>query len=437
MGFHRLTVPSYTGGLPGGYDYINNAVSGTPALADGPKVGGLNSGSYYVGLSDDSTSEATNRPHNALAENCDILDDLFRRDIAVRVKTASVTAVGVVASVTIAGAGQYLGAGGTPNTTEGIATFVEVVDSNGDPIFSGGVPVRVTSITGDTPGAGFSSAVSITYNFTPSIPNGTSYQLLYSTRGNLASFPFEQLCHLKFRSYFASRTSYDGSGITTFADGSALNPSAVSNALTTIVGNLGGITGTTYIGSDTLPAWADASVIPSGQLSAQLTSIINDLSGTTLGAAGTERVGGYALLGSSSLTLSPPTVESGVGAPWSLPAGPLSDQIVVLHHAVNESYRVRTFGAAATIDSLSVRDGTILLNAAGGSWALQLPDPTLNAGRRIFLVDNQSTLSPTNLVTLTPFAAESVNNQPTYDLQTTDGRWILLCDGTNWFTFSG
>ena len=44
MGFHRLTVPSYYGGLPGGYDYINNAVSGTPANANGVLPSGPNTG---------------------------------------------------------------------------------------------------------------------------------------------------------------------------------------------------------------------------------------------------------------------------------------------------------------------------------------------------------------------------------------------------------
>jgi len=281
MGFHRLTVPSYTGGLPGGYDYINNAISGTPALADGVKAGGLNTGTYFVGLADDSTSEATNRPHLALAQNCDFLDNLFHRDIAVREKTAPVTAVGVVPSITVAGVGQFLGSAGTPNTTEGIATFVEVVDSNGDPIFGGGLPVRVTSITGDTPGVGFSAVASITYNLTPSIPNSTTYQLLYSARGNLANLPVNQLSEFKARSYLAERTAYDGSGANTWANGGVLSPSSVASALNTIVNSLGGILGAAQVGSGNLSPWHDASVILADSVVNQLSAITSTLGGTS------------------------------------------------------------------------------------------------------------------------------------------------------------
>lgn len=222
MAFHRLTVPSYTGGLPGGYDYINNAVSGTPALADGAKAGGLNTGTYFVGLADDSTSETTNRPHNALAENCDHLDDLFHRDIAVKAVTAAVTAGGAVAVVTVAGVGQYFGESGTPNTVEGIATFCEVVDSSGDIIFgTNGLPCRVTSITGATVGAGFSGAASIDYNVVPSIPTGTSYKLVYSTRGDLAGLPLNAF------SFFKRDGAAKSTHISTFAVTPSFGPFAL------------------------------------------------------------------------------------------------------------------------------------------------------------------------------------------------------------------
>jgi hypothetical protein len=78
MPFHRLTIPTYYGGLPTGYDYINNADGGTPAPADGKKIGGPNNGTYFVAFQDDATSSNANRANKALAENCDALDDLFR-----------------------------------------------------------------------------------------------------------------------------------------------------------------------------------------------------------------------------------------------------------------------------------------------------------------------------------------------------------------------
>ena len=60
--FHRLAVPTYFGGLPAGYDYVNNATSGTPAYANGALTGGTNVGSYFVGFDDDATSANANRP---------------------------------------------------------------------------------------------------------------------------------------------------------------------------------------------------------------------------------------------------------------------------------------------------------------------------------------------------------------------------------------
>jgi hypothetical protein len=98
MSFHRLTVPSYFGGLPGGYDYINNALVGTPAVADGQKSGGPNDGTYFIAFGEDVTEADANRPNLALAENCDFLDDVARRDLAVP----------VLKEVVLAGATQFV-----------------------------------------------------------------------------------------------------------------------------------------------------------------------------------------------------------------------------------------------------------------------------------------------------------------------------------------
>jgi len=105
VGFHRLTVPTYTGGLRGGDDYINNAVSGTPAPADGALGGGTYSGSYFFGQSDQVTGAALNRGVLALAANCDFLDD------AVVALTVDVT--GVLLARTVTGTGALVGADGT------------------------------------------------------------------------------------------------------------------------------------------------------------------------------------------------------------------------------------------------------------------------------------------------------------------------------------
>lgn len=75
MGFHRLVVPVYAGGLRGGDDYINNAVAGTPAPADGALGAGLYAGSYFFAQSDQVTGTALNRGLKALAANTDFLDN--------------------------------------------------------------------------------------------------------------------------------------------------------------------------------------------------------------------------------------------------------------------------------------------------------------------------------------------------------------------------
>jgi hypothetical protein len=83
MAFHRLTVPTYFGGLPGGYDYINNALVGSSAPADGQKAGGPNDGTYFIAFGEDATSSNSNRPNQALAENADFLDNVVRRNLAI------------------------------------------------------------------------------------------------------------------------------------------------------------------------------------------------------------------------------------------------------------------------------------------------------------------------------------------------------------------
>lgn len=75
MTFHRLTVPSYSGGLRGGDDYINNAASGTPAPADTVLAAGLYAGSYFFAANTPVTGASINRGLRALANNTDLLDN--------------------------------------------------------------------------------------------------------------------------------------------------------------------------------------------------------------------------------------------------------------------------------------------------------------------------------------------------------------------------
>jgi hypothetical protein len=191
--FHRLVLPTYTGGLPGTYDYINNPVANgfpgsIPAYADGVKVGGSCEGTYLVAFGEEASSANANRGLVALAENTDYLDDLMHRDLAVPYQTVLATSGGAVSSVTLP-AGTYVGS----SPSYGIANLFSLLDdSNNEIITSGGVEVKPTSITGATIGDGFSSG-SITLNFNANIPNGVQYKVIYGYRSNLASLPADAL----------------------------------------------------------------------------------------------------------------------------------------------------------------------------------------------------------------------------------------------------
>lgn len=197
MAFHRLTIPSYYGGLPGGYDYINNAGGGTPSFADGQKIGGPNAGTYFVAFGEDATSNNANRSNKALAQNTDYLDDLMHRDLAVPQTLNNTAPPGGVSSLAF-GMDTFVGVVGTPNTTEGIMTFVKILDQNNNEINVGGTACAVTSIAGAVVGSGF-SAGPVTFNISPTIPAGTLYRVLYATRGNLSVVPVDALTYPALR----------------------------------------------------------------------------------------------------------------------------------------------------------------------------------------------------------------------------------------------
>lgn len=77
MPFHRLTVPTYDGGLPSSHDYINNAGVGTPAPVSAQQSGGTYDGTYFEVPGETAESTKVNRANSALAENCDFIDDVL------------------------------------------------------------------------------------------------------------------------------------------------------------------------------------------------------------------------------------------------------------------------------------------------------------------------------------------------------------------------
>lgn len=194
--FHRLAEPTYFGGLPGGYDYINNATSGTPANVSPQSSGGPNSGSYFVCYGEDATSANANRPNYALAQNTDYLDNLMHQDLAAPTASGQITSAGDTSWTS--STPVYVGKPGTPNTPAGILAFAKVLDMNGDEINVGGTAVAVASISGATVGTNFSSG-NVTFTFNTTIPSGQTYQVWYAVRSNLANLPVDAFTNITIR----------------------------------------------------------------------------------------------------------------------------------------------------------------------------------------------------------------------------------------------
>lgn len=206
--FHRLVAPTYSGGLPGGYDYINdpaaNGDAGVPAFADGKKSGGPNDGTWLVAFAEDATSENTNRGLQALAQNTDYIDDVLHKDLALTVRTNNATAVGAVASVVISGS-VYVGAFGTTNNQEQRNRLISVVDSNDNEIIDTAGDTVQASLIHD----GSSNNVlgvdadgfytNPTISFSPAIPNGTVYRIYYGERSSLALLPTDAFTDVRIR----------------------------------------------------------------------------------------------------------------------------------------------------------------------------------------------------------------------------------------------
>ena len=183
--FRRLNIPAYTGGLPAGYEYLNNADAGDPAEAYDAITVGYNIGSLFIGHLESAESRTVNRGLKALGENTDYLDDLLRRDMAVQTRTEQITSVGE--TFYTLPAGTYLGRAGFSDVE---LLFRLVEDSYNDEIStSGGAQIRALSVTlsgGDTLGGGFSQNP-VRVNFNGAVPAATKYRIYHATRGNMAT----------------------------------------------------------------------------------------------------------------------------------------------------------------------------------------------------------------------------------------------------------
>lgn len=437
MSFHRLTVPSYTGGLPGGYDYINNAISGTPALADGARAdSGPNNGTYFVGTGENARGPIANRGLKALAQNCDQLDDYLRRDLAISAVTTDVLAGAPVSSVILAGP-VFIGVPGTPNTVAGIRTFLLLVDDSDNVIYNTGVECQVTAISPDVPGNSW-SAGNITLTVVPAIPSGTTYRVYYFDRSNLATLP---------ENAFIDKLDvgrYNGGP--NWADGTTNPPGTVGLQLDKIVTDLAGATGANKIGYDGGPSWTDAVTNPATTVGLQLDKIVADLADPL----------GFGKIGATPFT--PASPPNAYGTASNSVGGQIIDIVYALNliddalsteatnrgtadttlqtnidNLRNDLHRVRFLTAAGTLNN-PAQDKIIILNPAA-SFNLQLSNPALSSGHHVILINGDGLMTPANKVTLVRFGSEKINNlAASFELSAAYGRWTLVCDGTNWHT---
>jgi hypothetical protein len=194
MPFHRLTAPTYVGGLPGTHDYINdpaaNGDAGGPAPAGGKKSGGANDGTYLVAFGEDATSSNTNRGLAALAANTDYLDDVVNAEVPV---IANVDGLAGVSTASLAITGDvFVGKSGTANTQGERNRLIKVLDSTtgNDLVDASGNKVQASLIHNGAltnqvgvPATGFYT--NPTVDFSPAIPAGSNYRIVFGIRSSL------------------------------------------------------------------------------------------------------------------------------------------------------------------------------------------------------------------------------------------------------------
>jgi hypothetical protein len=285
MAFHRLTTPSYFGGLPGGYGMINTGA----ALADAAKVGGPNAGTFFHAFGEDAISKNFNRPVKALSENTDYLDDLLHRDIVVMHRSPDVVAGGPTGSITLP-VGTYLGGVGYTNTAESRARLFSVRDGNNRPIlnefFSETLITGIVMTGGDAIGGGF-SANTVSLSLSPYIPTGVTYRVYYGVRKNLATFETDTIPSSRDFALIWGHTqtplgAHPATAIAyasgpAWADGTTNPAATVEMQLDKIVADLSAATGAAKIGYAGGPAWLDAATNPAATVEEQFDKIITDL----------------------------------------------------------------------------------------------------------------------------------------------------------------
>jgi len=223
MPFHRFKDATYgilpgdtyaagsgtIGGVPYDRANVTDEGDGTPAdgsaQADVAKVGVPNAGTYWVAFGEHATSLHTNRGFRAGTENTDALDDILRENIPIFMESVNDVSSGISFYDLSGGVDVFVGDTGAPVGAGNAFRYATVVDVNGDAIYNGYTRVVVTDIQ---PNGGGGSVVGAAtppslggyetdarFTFSPAIPAGTSFNILFGSRRSYARMMEEAYKH--------------------------------------------------------------------------------------------------------------------------------------------------------------------------------------------------------------------------------------------------
>jgi len=220
MPFHRFKDAAYDilpgdtyaagAGTIGGvaYDRVNVTSEGDGTPADGSAPADIQKGSppnqdtYWVAFGENATSLFTNRGFKALSENTDVIDDILRENTPITMELAAGFAGSAITFYDLSGGVDvFVGDSGAPAGAGNAFRYAAVVDSNGDAIYNSGVRVSLADIQ---PNAGGPSSVGATAGgyetnarivFSPAIPAGTTFNILFGSRRSYARMIEEAYKH--------------------------------------------------------------------------------------------------------------------------------------------------------------------------------------------------------------------------------------------------
>lgn len=186
--------------------YKNSAaLQGTivPNMAAPP---GEAAGVVWLKNGENAEQTISNRPHKAIADNCDLLKERLDADIAVT-QTAALAAFtgnsididptgGAAGDINFTGT-VYLGTGYAVNQ-ENRDTLFQLLDENYNEVMVDGAEVVVSAVGGGAVGGGFYNAGVVTLTLSDTIPTG-NYRLRYSIGASLATLPDDALISADIR----------------------------------------------------------------------------------------------------------------------------------------------------------------------------------------------------------------------------------------------